>query len=205
MIGNYPITWIAAEVLAIVLFSLCMIHAVRQPDYKQRIFELCCFVLGAVIFEHVGVLFTQTYSYNQNRIFMAGVLSMTILMVEAVTVYTGMILFDHMKLPKWMGFFVVGFWCMLIDCGIDPVYVNDTYLIDGVMSGQWNWNYRYDITFFGIPFFNFTGWLVWTGVYACMVYICRKQFQKKGKKWFGILNFAHEIKGSLALARLPRK
>jgi len=54
---------------------------------------------------------------------------------------------------------VVGFLASVQDMTIDPAAVFDLHLLDGVISGQWNWTPRYDGTFFGIPFFNFSGWM----------------------------------------------
>ena len=183
MIGNYPITWLVTEVLSIVVFSLCMVHALNQTDYKRRLLELCCFVLGAAIFEHVGVLIVGAYDYDANRIMMIGELPLSILLIEAVTVYTGMLLFEKMKLPKWTSLWIVGFWCMFTDVGIDPVYAFDTYELGGVMRAQWNWQ-EYALNFLDIPFFNFSGWLLMCGVYAVLLYYSRKLAEKKPNGWF---------------------
>ena len=51
MINNYPITWIIMEVMSVVLFVICMIHALKSKRPLQQVFELCCFVLAAAIFE----------------------------------------------------------------------------------------------------------------------------------------------------------
>lgn len=183
MIGNYPITWLVTEALSIILFSMCMVHALRQSDYKTRLLELCCFVLGAAIFEHVGVLIVGAYDYDANRIMMIGELPLSILLIEAVTVYTGMLLFEKMQLPKWSSLWIVGFWCMFADVGIDPVYAFDTYEINGVMRAQWNWQ-DYPLNFLDIPFFNFSGWLLMCGVYAVLLYYSRKIAEKKPNNWF---------------------
>ena len=50
MIGNHPITWIIMEVMSVVLFLICMVHALKSNRPKQQLFELCCFVLAAGIF-----------------------------------------------------------------------------------------------------------------------------------------------------------
>ncbi len=183
MVGNYPITWLVTEVLSIILFSMCMVHALHQSDYKSRLLELCCFVLGSAIFEHVGVLIVGAYDYDANRIMMIGELPLSTLLIESVTVYAGMWLFEKMQLPKWSALWIVGFWCMFADFGIDPVYAFDSYEINGVMRAQWNWQ-EYPLSFLNIPFFNFSGWLLMCGVYAVLIYYSRKIAQKKPTAWF---------------------
>lgn len=183
MIGNQPITWLIVEAMSLVVFAMCMVHALKQPDYKRKLLELCCFVLGAAIFEHVGVFITKTYDYQTTRIMMVGALPLSTLLIEACTVYTGCLIFEKMKLPKWAALWIVGSWCMLADFGIDPVYVHDKYEFDGVMRGQWNWGYRYDFTFYDIPFFNFSGWLLMCGMYAVLIFVFRGIANKK-KGWF---------------------
>jgi uncharacterized membrane protein SirB2 len=59
MLGPYPITWLITELISIVLFVACIFHALKQADYKSKLFELMCFVVGAGIFEHVGVIITK--------------------------------------------------------------------------------------------------------------------------------------------------
>lgn len=166
MIGDYPISWLATEIISMILFFMCLVHALNSKDYKHRVLELCCFVLASGIFETVGVLGVQRYSYDQHRILMFGIIPLSTLMIESSILYSGTRLFEHLKVPKWMAIWIVGFWCALVDFSIDPVFVNDTYLYDNVLSGQWNWVHSYDFTYCGIPFFNFSGWIFMTGIYA---------------------------------------
>ena len=98
MIGNQPITWIVMEVMSVVLFLICMIHALKSDRPKQNLLELCCFILAAAIFEHFGVL-TGNYWYSQERFMMFGLLPLSILMIEAVTMYSAMVLFEYLYMP----------------------------------------------------------------------------------------------------------
>jgi hypothetical protein len=114
---------------------------------------------------------------------MAGLIPLSILLIEAALLYSSMVLFEHLKMPKWTAIWVVGFLCVFQDFSMDPVYINNTYLYDGVMSGQWNWAFKYDETFFGIPFQNFSGWIYMTGVYAAMIYLGNWFSKKYNKSW----------------------
>ena len=186
MIGEYPITWLAAEVISVALFTLCLLHALKQADARHRVLELVCFVIGAGIFEHVGVL-TGNYSYDQHRILMAGLVPLSVLLLEAEILYASFTLFEHLNMPKWTAIWVVGFFCAFQDMSIDPVYVRDAYSSGGTPSGQWNWADFAGGTLFGIPNFNFSGWLYMTGFYAAMILAGRWLYKKRGSEAFGDL------------------
>ena len=185
MIGNFPITWIIMEVMSVVLFAICMRHALNSDRPKQKLFELCCFILAAAIFEHVGVL-GGNYWYSQERFMMFGLLPLSILLIEAVIMYSAMTLFEYTNMPKWSIIFFVGILSTIQDMTIDPVYVNDIYVFDGVAQGHWNWDIYYDTTFFGIPFFNFSSWFYMTGIYAGFMLLGRHLYEKTKKEWVGI-------------------
>ena len=184
MIGNQPITWIIMEVMSVVLFLICMVHALKSSRPKQQLFELCCFVLAAGIFEHFGVL-TGNYWYSQERFMMFGLLPLSILLIEAVTMYSAMVLFEYLNMPRWSIIWFVGLLSMVQDMTIDPVYVNDTYVFDGIAQGHWNWKIYYEPTFFGIPFFNFSSWFYMTGLYAGLLAWGQHLYAKKRKEWLG--------------------
>ena len=180
MIGEFSVTWLITELLSVVLFVLCMLHALTSDKPKQKLFELICFILAAAIFEHFGVL-TGNYWYSQKRLMMFGLIPLSILMIEAVTMYAAMVLFESMNMPKWTIIWFVGLLSTVQDMTIGPVYVHDTYVYDGVAQGQWNWKIYYDTTFFGIPFFNFSSWFYMTGLYAGLLYLGR-HFSEKGNR-----------------------
>ncbi len=129
------------------------------------------FVVGDGIFEHVGVLFVKTYSYDQHRILMAGLIPLATLLIEASLVYAAMTLFKYLNMKPWMSIWVVGLLASFHDFSIDPVYVHGAYVFNGILSGQWNWVEHYSQRFFGIPFQNFTGWTYMTGLYAVLIYL----------------------------------
>ena len=184
MIRNEPTTWILMELMSILLFTICMVHALKSERPRQQLFELCCFVLAAGIFEHFGVL-TGNYWYSQQRFMMFGLIPLSILLIEAVTMYAAMILFDYLNMPKWCIIWFVGLLSMVQDFSIDPVYVHDTYVFYGIAQGHWNWKIYYEPTFFGIPFFNFSSWFYMCGLYAGLISWGRKIYAQKQKEWIG--------------------
>ena len=183
MIGNYPITWLITELVSVVLFTLCMFHALKQEQPKQALFELLCFVIGSGIFENIGVA-TDQYRYDLHRILLVGLVPLSTLLIEAAIFYAAFRLFKYLNMPTWTSIWVVGLFCTFQDMSIDPVYVYDTYNYNGVMSGQWNWtsiinNVYQSQCFFGIPYFNFSGWLYMMGIYAFLLLSFRKKLEKK--------------------------
>ena len=116
---------------------------------------------------------------------MFGLIPLSILLIEAVTMYAAMVLFDYLNMPKWCIIWFVGLLSMVQDFSIDPVYVNDTYVFDGLAQGHWNWKIYYEPTFFGIPFFNFSSWFYMTGLYAGLIAWGRQLYAKKKKEWIG--------------------
>ena len=171
MIGSYSISWIVTELLSIILFLLCLYHALRGKDTKFRVLTLFCFVLAAALFEHVGVFFCKWYSYDQHRLMMLGFVPLSTLLLESAILYSGVRLFEHMKLPPWCAIWVTGLWSAWMDFSIDPVFVHDYQ--NG--SGQWNWVARYEGSLFGIPYVNFSGWLYMTGVYAFLTLLVHRK------------------------------
>ena len=186
MIFGTPVTWLLAEFLAIVLFVICMIHDSRQEHGTIKVLELIGFLFYSAIFENIGV-YTQIYDYNLHRIMLIGKVPLEILMIEAVIFYAGLRLVDYLHIPNWGKPFVVGFLASLQDMTLDPSGVFDLHSLDGVMSGQWNWASHYDGTFFGIPYFNFSGWMYLMVYYVIAIQVGMWLYKKYKKEIIGYL------------------
>jgi uncharacterized membrane protein len=186
MVFGTPITWFIVEILTAVLFVICIIHASKEEHGIIKILTLFGFIIYSGIFENIGV-YTHIYDYNLNRIMMIGKVPLQILMLEGITFYIALRFAEKLYLPKWGIPFVIGFLCSVQDMTIDPSAVFDLHLINGVMSGQWNWTFRYDGTFFGIPFFNFSGWMYMMAFYAISIELGMWIFKKNKKESFGYL------------------
>ena len=180
-----PISWAIAEVLAFILFYYCLADILKKKDKNVRtfqVFDLVGFVVYAAIFENIGVI-VYTYNYSLDRLIMVGVVPLSLLFFEAAIFYSALQFAETMKFPKWVIPFVVGFLGMLQDMTIDPAAVFDLHLIDGVIEGRWNWTIHYDDTFFGIPFFNYTGWYLLMFYYTTLIQLGRNLFGKSGYKY----------------------
>lgn len=200
MIFNMPVSWLVTEVFSVFVFFACVVHASRQTNAAHKILELFGFILMAALFENIGVSVAKTYYYDVRRIMMIGGVPLEILFLEASIWYTAFTLVQKLNLPAWAQPFVVGLFSMLHDMTVDPAAVFDRYalsgkelieqvnasypgaLIDGSMSGQWNWtNPGYVGGFFGIPFYNFSGWMTMMVWFTTFVLIGRWFFAKNNK------------------------
>ena len=188
MLFGLPVSWIIYELFAVGIFLVCVVHASRRPNAGTHILELIAFVIAAAIFENIGVA-AGIYDYDLHRVMLVGKVPLHVLMLEASIVYAALILTEKLNLPDWAKPLAVGLFSSIQDMTIDPASVFDTYLFDGALSGQWNWVEHYDGMFFGIPFFNFTGWFSMTMIFAFVILLGRRWTQKHHKltTWYPLL------------------
>lgn len=188
--GTYA-SWLLVEIFSVVLFLITMNHAMKQDKPFIRVLELFGFVLGAAIFENVGTNVVHTYYYDARRLMMFGGVPLEILLMEASIWYAAFNLVKKLNVPVWAIPIIVGLFGSVQDMTIDPSAVFDTYTLsqpiadvingthpgalgNGIMSGQWNWtNPGYDGGFFGIPFYNFSGWMYLMFFYSAYVLMGR--------------------------------
>lgn len=71
MIFGTPISWFINEIIASVLFLLCIVHILKNEKPIQKLLELFCYVLTAGIFENIGV-WAGIYDYSLHRILLFG-------------------------------------------------------------------------------------------------------------------------------------
>ncbi|MFC3174053.1 carotenoid biosynthesis protein [Novosphingobium bradum] len=163
MFFGFPTTWIAHDLLAMALYSLCVVHATRHPEATQRTLMLLGFTLFAAMFENIGVG-AGRYFYDPRRLALVGAVPLGVLILESVIFYAAMTLLDHLRVPAWAKPFAAGMLMTLQDLSIDPTAVNDRYATatGGSGGGQWTWIQHYADTYFGIPYANFSGWFHFT-------------------------------------------
>ncbi|WP_062378463.1 carotenoid biosynthesis protein [Demequina pelophila] len=182
MIFGTPVSWFLYEMLSLVVFVACLIHATARPAATRHVLTLLGFVIFAATFENVGV-WQNIYDYSAERIMMIGKVPLSILLVEAVGVYCALWLAEHLRLPWWVAPFLAGLWGSIQDMTIDPANVFDVHTIDGVASGQWNWTMTYEGGFFGIPVFNFSGWFTMILYYCFAVALVQRLAERKNIGW----------------------
>ena len=76
----------------------------------------------------------------------------------AVILFSTMWLTDSLKIPEWSRVFVDAFLALLIDLNMDAVAIRDVYTFGSISSGMWAWGIPLDLEWFGVPWFNFSGW-----------------------------------------------
>jgi len=186
MIFGTPVTWFIAEILASVLFICCVAHASKQEHGTIRVLELFGFIFYAAIFENIGVA-SHSYDYDLHRIMLVGKVPLEVLFIEGVIFYVSLQLAEYVNIPNWGKALVVGFLASFQDMSLDPSAIFDKHLFNGIMSGQWNWTFRYHGSFFGIPFFNFTGWMYLMVFYIIAIQIGMWLYKKYDKEIIGYL------------------
>ena len=184
MIFGTPVTWLIAEIIALVLFILCIIDASRQEHGTIKVLILIGFIIYSAIFENVGV-YGKIYDYDLHRIMLIGKVPLEILMTEAVIFWASLRLVEHLHIPAWAKPFAVGFLSSFQDMSLDPSAIFDRHLFAGVQSGQWNWAPHYSGTFFGIPFFNFSGWMFLMVYYVAAIELGMWLYKKYQREWIG--------------------
>ena len=199
-----PLTWLLAEILGSVVFIFCLLHAHRQKKSTIRILELLAYLLCVALYENGGE-YAGIYDYSTARIMLFAKVPISIMLYEASILYCSMRLVDHLNVPIWSRPLLIGFFAMLQDVTIDPVAVHNTYeLADGV-SGRWNWSaHKYDNAFFGIPFYNFSGWILIMAYYTSFILLGRWAYEKSGHN--GLIGSAYPfvaVVGVLILLYLP--
>jgi uncharacterized membrane protein len=186
MLLGTPITWLIAEILVLSLFIVCIVHASRQEQGIIKILELFGFIIYAAIFENIGVSM-KFYDYDLHRMMLIGKVPLEVLMIETVIFYVGLRLAEYLRIPGWGKPIVVGFLSSVQDMTVDPTAIQDVHLFNGVMSGQWNWAFRYAGSFFGIPFYNFTGWVYIMAMYAITIQVGMGLYKKYKQELVGYL------------------
>jgi uncharacterized membrane protein len=181
IIFGTPVSWFLYEILSIGVFLAAMVHAGRRERGGFHALTLLVFVAFAGIFENIGVM-AGVYQYDVNRVMMIGKVPLSILFVEAAVVYSALWLTQHLRMPWWAAPFVVGLFSMVQDMTIDPSNVFDLHVLDGVTTGQWNWDWHYEGGFFGIPFYNFSGWFTMTLYYSFFINLIDWLLTRKGRR-----------------------
>lgn len=184
MIFGTPVTWLMAEIFSLVLFFIIIKHATKQENPAIRIFEFIGLIIAAALYENVGVA-GGIYDYDLHRVLMVGKVPLEILLLEAEIWYVALMLTEKMRLPNWAKPFVVGLFASVQDMTLDPSAVYDLHDFGAGLSGQWNWAKYYDGTFFGIPFFNFSGWLYMMAYFTAFVLLGRWMYKKTKNKFIG--------------------
>ncbi len=173
-----PLSWFVYELLAATLFIAVLLDLKGK---KVRTIEYLGFILYGILFENLGVI-SNVYDYSLHRFLLAGVVPLTIPIFEATIFYIATKFGEETKSPWWVVPFIAAFFGMMQDFTLDPVAVADLHSFGTITEGRWNWRNVYDGSFFGIPYFNFTGWFSIMFFYTLFVSYGRRWYKNDLKK-----------------------
>jgi len=144
--------------LGLVMLTVCAVCRVKKKDMpvSALIFELFIILAFGMTLEILSVL-TGHYNYPPFTMMVLGV-PVIIGIGWSVIIFSAMWLTDSLNIPEWSRSFFDAFLAILIDLNMDAVAIRDIYTFDSTTSGMWSWGIPLDAQWFGVPWFNLSGW-----------------------------------------------
>jgi uncharacterized membrane protein len=163
--------FIAIEIAMMLLFLLCLAHAVKIYDKnKKKLLLLVLAFIYAILFENFNMLLSKgnegSYFYNPDFNLWIFNVPLFVALAWATLLYTAMLLSDMLKLKTLAKPFMDALHVIVIDMTLDIV---------AVRQGLWSWiGYSQNQGWFGVPADNFIGWLLVTFTFSFLFrYISR--------------------------------
>jgi hypothetical protein len=178
-----PLTWLIQDVIALALSLVVILTIVKRAEHPvPRLLEVIAFVfVYASVYENAAGpmgLFTYGRSY-----LMVGSVPITVPLIEAIVMVTGLWFLEHTPVPDWAKPVVVGLFGMLQDFSLDSLAIRQVYTTNGVTSGRWNWLIQAtDANILNIPVFNYPGWMLIMLYGTAMALLGRWWYRKSGYK-----------------------
>lgn len=187
-ISQLPWTWILFDLISAGLFMYCIAHVIKtEKNPVPKVFMLFAFLIYSGVFENIGHAMGW-HPYSPYRIFRIGNIGLGTSMMESVLFYSAYVVVRNLEMPKFLQPFAIAFLASVADFVIDPVMHWDVYIRDGARHTQWMWTPDYADNFFGVPFYNFSGWIYLMLWFAISVYIAEWAYQKLNyNKIFGYI------------------
>jgi uncharacterized membrane protein len=155
--------FIAIEIAMVVLFLLCLAHAIRSYETsKKRLILLVLAFIYAIIFENFNMLISKgnegSYFYNPDFNLWIFNVPLFVALAWSTLLYTAILLSDMLKLKTLAKPFMDSLHVIVIDMTLDIV---------AVRQGLWSWvGYSPSQGWFGVPADNFIGWLFVTFTFS---------------------------------------
>jgi hypothetical protein len=182
-----PLPWLAADLLTVALSTAVILFAVRRTRHPGSVMlEGLAFVfLYAGLFENFAVV-NGWYRYGRSLL-MFGDVPLSVPLLEFDVLVLGLWLAEKMELPPWCRPLVIGLFGMLQDLSLDPLAGRQVFTLGGVTSGRWTWILEPGAaSFFGIPAYNYPGWMLIMLYGSAWVLLGREWFKRSGhKRWIG--------------------
>ncbi len=173
--------WVLPDALILLAAAVTVIYIIKREEHPvNTLLEFACFVLlNAAVFENFATLMGW-YGYGRSAIMIFNV-PITVPIVEYLVVYTTLRLLDPMEVPTWCKPILVGFSGMLFDFTLDPVSVRLIYDTAEGTIARWSWYIApTDVNIYGVPVYNFSGWVLLCGYGAAFLLLGRRWFKKSG-------------------------
>jgi hypothetical protein len=138
--------FVAFELMAYLLFILCVVHAWR--DGPGVVWRLVAGVLFGILLEYGTIQQLQSYSYGRFLI-MLGDVPLPIGVAWGCIVYSGRLFSESSTLPEWARPLLAALFALNIDLSMDAI---------AIRLGFWTWAIDIHSQFFGVPYGNFWAW-----------------------------------------------
>lgn len=178
-----PLPWLLADLLTVAISMTVIVVVVKRSRHPASLLlEGFGFIfLYAAVFENFAVV-QGWYIYGRSLL-MIGDVPLSVPLIEMNVMITGLWLLDKMQIPDWCKPFILGLFGMLQDFSLDPVSVNQVYSPQGITSGRWTWlTPEGAVNIFGIPVYNFPGWMLIMLYGSAFILIGRAWFKRSGYK-----------------------
>ena len=176
-----PVPWLLADLLTVLVTLFVLVFVVQKSRHPvTALLECFGFVfLYASIYENFAVV-QGWYIYGRSLL-MIGDVPLSVPLLEMDVLVTALWLLEKMQIPTWCKPFVVGLFGMLQDFALDPYTVRQIFTVDGLTSGRWSWLLpRGAVNIYGVPVYNFSGWML-IMLYASIFFLIgRWWFRKSG-------------------------
>jgi hypothetical protein len=180
MVGiTFVPAWVIPDALILISAAIAVVYILKHEERPiYTLLEFACFVLlNAAVFENFATLMGW-YGYGHSIIMIFNV-PITIPIIEYLVVYTTLRLLDTMEVPTWCKPILVGFSGMLFDFTLDPVAVRLIYPTAEGTIARWSWYISpTDVNIYGVPVYNFSGWVLLCGYGAAFLLLGRHWFKK---------------------------
>ncbi len=152
-----------------ILCGLAIIHALfdARENRVQRILMLVTLFAFGFLLEYMGVI-SGHYVYAAEAVMLLGHIPLSVTFAWVGIIYSAMLIGERLKLSLWHRILTTTLIALSLDWGMDPIAAE---------FGLWTWSYSGD--YFGVPAFNFIGWIFIPIAYLIPYGLSRNKESKK--------------------------
>ena len=183
MILGETLSFFLFELLMLALLGVCLLHCLEQQRVAKLALtlELTVFILYGLGFESIAVGL-GFYDYGPFAL-TVGHAPLAIGIGWGVIGFSAMGFSDSLNMPQWSKPFLDALFALLIDLGMDAIAIRDRYLVDGELTGMWNWPIALNEGWFGVPYANFMAWFLVVFIMSAALRSGRYARDWFGKAW----------------------